>query len=132
MNWHSTVSAAQHFLLQGIVNLFCMLHQLNIKFKMKDLQTFSQTGGEGTLPPKTHLVVLAFNLSIQERTWEYYEVVVVASRTIHEMEPHSFNRQIHHEERLRAFYWKGPSKTFTGKLQNKSLSCPNLQTETDY
>lgn len=102
---HTT--AAQHFLLQGIVNLFCMSHQLNTKLNMKDLQTFRQTGGEGTLPPKTCLAVLAFNLSIQERTWEYCEAVV-ASCTIHEMEPHSFNRQMHHDERLRASYWKGP------------------------
>lgn len=47
------LTAAQHFLLQEIDNLFCMLHQLNVKLKMKDLQTFSQIGEEGTLPPKT-------------------------------------------------------------------------------
>lgn len=46
------LTTAQHFLLQGIDNLFCMLHQLNTELKM-DLQKFSQTGWEGTLPPKT-------------------------------------------------------------------------------
>lgn len=122
------LTAAQYFLLQGIYNLFCMLHQLNTELKMKDLQTFSQTGGKRNLPLQN---MLAFNSNIQGRTWENYEVVV-ASRTIHEIEPHSFNRQMHHKERLRASYWKGPSKDSTGKLQTKSLSCPNLQTDSYY
>lgn len=30
-DWHSTATAAQHFLLQGVVNLFPVLHQLNTK-----------------------------------------------------------------------------------------------------
>lgn len=55
------LTAAEHFLLQGIDNLFCMLHQLNTELKMMDLQTFSQTGGERTLPLQN---MLAFNLSI--------------------------------------------------------------------